>query len=357
MPKLTERVPPAAQAAALRATFALPKRVRRGIAGRPIRIDGQELALDAQLLLRLMSLSGSTLVPHPDPVTVREQLDAMAVQVGDRTLPHLPTQEVAIPAPHGTIRARLYLPTGLESPAPLLVYYHGGGFTIGSLNSHDNTARFLAVHAGVRVLSVDYRLAPEFPFPAGIEDAVAAFEWAHAHAADLGIDATRIAVGGDSAGGNLSAVVAQHTTAGGGPSPAFQLLIYPATDCRPTRRRSDELFGRGFYLTSEDRDWFEGHLIPKDADPADPMLSPLLAKDLSGLPPTYLVTAGFDPLRDEGEEYARALEKAGVPVAWRRQPDLIHGFVNFLGIGRRFREATLEIAAALRAGLALTRTS
>lgn len=352
MTTLSERVPVGAQAAALRVTFALPKRVRRRLAGKPVRLDGQELALDAQLLLRLIAVNGTRLGSDTTPEIARTQLETSVTLVADRTLPHVPSHDLAIPAPHGPIAARLYTPDDVGHPSPLLVYYHGGGFTVGSINSHDNTARFLAVHAGVRVLSVNYRLAPEDPFPAGAEDAISAFEYAHAHAGELGVDPERIAVGGDSAGGNLSAVVAQQTTSRGGPAPAFQLLIYPATDCS-VRRRSCELFSSGFFLTTEDMDWFEGHLITDDAHRTDPRLSPLLAEDLSGLPPAYLVTAGFDPLRDEGEDYARAMLKAGVPVVMRRQKDLVHGFVNFLGAGRRFREASLEIAAALRTGLAL----
>lgn len=352
MTTLSERVPVGAQAAALRATFALPKRVRRGLAGKPIRLDGQELALDAQLLLRLMAVNGTTLGTDTTPEIARTQFETSVTLVADRTLPQLPFQDLAIPTPHGSIGARLYTPDDIEHPSPLLVYYHGGGFAIGSINSHDNTARFLAVHAGVRVLSVDYRLAPEYPFPTGVEDAISAFEYAYAHAGELGVDPERIAVGGDSAGGNFSAAVAQQTTLRGGPAPAFQLLIYPATDFT-VRRRSYELFGSGFFLTADDVDWFEGHLITDDAHRTDPRLSPLLGEDLAGLPPAYLVTAGFDPLRDEGEVYARAMMKAGVPVVLQRQQDLVHGFVNFLGAGRRFREATLEIAAALRTGLAL----
>ncbi|MGH3951219.1 MAG: alpha/beta hydrolase, partial [Pseudonocardiaceae bacterium] len=197
------------------------------------------------------------------------------------------------------------------------------------------------------------RLAPENPFPAGCDDALAAFDFAHANAEELGCDPLRIAVGGDSAGGNLGAMVAQQATLRGGRTPAFQLLIYPVVDFT-VRRRSRQLFADGFFLTSSDMDWFEGNYIPDDVDKAHPRLSPLLAEDLSGLPPAYLVTAGFDPLRDEGEEYAHAMRKAGVPVALSRQSDLIHGFVTFLGVGRRFRDATLEIAGALRTGLALS---
>jgi acetyl esterase len=164
------------------------------------------------------------------------------------------------------------------------------------------------------------------------------------------VDPARIAVGGDSAGGNLAAVTSQVTTRRGGPAPKFQLLFYPATDFS-TRRRSRDLFGVGLFLTDADMDWFEGHYVPAGTDLTDPRLSPLLAEDLSGLPPAYIATAGFDPLRDEGEAYAKRLQEAGVPTALSRQPDLMHGYVSFLGVGRRFREATMEAAGALRLGL------
>ena len=230
------------------------------------------------------------------------------------------------------------------------MFFHGGGWVIGTRASHDNAFRFLAKHAGVRVLSIEYRLAPEYPFPSATEDALAAFEYAVAKASDLGADPARIAVGGDSAGGNLAAVTAQQTVKRGGPAPAFQLLIYPATDFA-RRYRSRDLFADDLFLTDVHMKWFEGHYVPEGTDLTDPRLSPLLADDLSGLPPALVVTAGFDPLRDEGEAYAEKLREAGVEVAVRRHADLIHGFLNFTGVGSRFREAVAETAGALRQGL------
>jgi acetyl esterase len=230
------------------------------------------------------------------------------------------------------------------------VFFHGGGWVIGTRASHDNAVRFLAKHAGVRVLSIEYRLAPEFPFPAAAEDALAAFEYAVAKAGDLGADPARIAVGGDSAGGNLAAVTAQQAVRRGGPVPAFQLLIYPATDFA-RRYRSQDLFAEDLFLTDVHMKWFEGHYVPEGTDLTDPRLSPLRADDLRGLPPALVVTAGFDPLRDEGEAYAEKLREAGVDVALRRHDDLIHGFINFTGVGTRFREALAEMAGALRQGL------
>ncbi|MFI6030641.1 alpha/beta hydrolase [Amycolatopsis magusensis] len=337
------------QAAAAQVLYALPTPVKRLIAGAPIRLDGQELALDAQLLLRLQQLTGAELAGQSVERS-RADLDVSRHLVSGKPIEPVHTRELTIPASAGGIEATLYTPEGLPEPSGLLVFFHGGGWVVGTRNSHDNTARFLAKHAGVRVLSVDYRLAPEHPFPAAAEDALAAFDYAHAKAGELGADPARIAVGGDSAGGNLAAVTALVTTRRGGPAPAFQLLFYPAVDMS-TRRRSREIFGNGFFLTDAQMTWFADHYAPEGVDRTDIRMSPLLAEDLSGLPPAYLATAGFDPLRDEGEAYAKKLEEAGVPVALNRQEDLIHGYVNFLGIGRRFREATAEAAGALRLGL------
>ncbi|MFE0511271.1 alpha/beta hydrolase [Streptomyces sp. NPDC058964] len=338
------------QAAAVRALFALPGPLRRLIAGAPVRRDGQELALDAQLLLLLMRLSGNRLVDPGGVGPTRAATDLGRHVVSGPPIEPVATREITIPVEHGELAATLYTPAGLDTPSGLLLFFHGGGWVVGSRTSHDNTVRFLSERAGVRALSVEYRMAPEHIFPAAVDDALAAFDFAHAKAADLGADPERIAVGGDSAGGNLAAVTAQLATRRGGPAPAFQLLFYPATDAS-RHRRSRALFADGFFLTSADMDWFADHYAPESVDRTDPRLSPLLAADLTGLPPAYIATAGFDPLRDEGEAYARSLSEAGVTVALSRQPDLFHGYVNFLGIGRRFREATAEAAGALRLAL------
>ncbi|WP_410563662.1 alpha/beta hydrolase [Amycolatopsis sp. cmx-4-61] len=342
-------LPVRAQAAASQLAFWLPAPVRRAIAGRTVRIDGQELALDAQLLLRLQQIARAELV-RGSVEQSRALLDQGRHLVSGKPIEPVSVREIAVPTPDGDLPATLYTPVGLPEPSPLLVFFHGGGWVVGTRSSHDNAVRFLAKHAGVRVLSIEYRLAPEFPFPAATEDALAAFEYAVAKASDLGADPARIAVGGDSAGGNLAAVTAQQAVRRGGPVPAFQLLIYPATDFA-RRYRSQDLFAENLFLTDVHMKWFEGHYVPKGTDPADPRLSPLHAADLSGLPPALVVTAGFDPLRDEGEAYAEKLREAGVEVALRRHEDLIHGFINFTGVGTRFREALAETAGALRQGL------
>ena len=342
-------LPVRVQAAASQLAFWLPAPLRRAVAGRPVRLDGQDLALDAQLLLRLQKLAGAELV-QGSVERSRALLDTGRRLVSGKPIEPVSVREIAVPTPDGDLPTTLYTPAGLPEKSPLLVFFHGGGWVIGTRASHDNAVRFLAKHAGVRVLSIEYRLAPEFPFPAATEDALAAFEYAVAKAGDLGADPARIAVGGDSAGGNLAAVTAQQAVRRGGPVPAFQLLIYPATDFA-RRYRSQDLFAEDLFLTDVHMKWFEGHYVPEGTDLTDPRLSPLRADDLSGLPPALVVTAGFDPLRDEGEAYAEKLREAGVDVALRRHDDLIHGFINFTGVGTRFREALAEMAGALRQGL------
>jgi acetyl esterase len=340
-------LPVRVQAAASQLAFWLPAPLRRAVAGRPVRLDGQDLALDAQLLLRLQKLAGAELVQGSVEQS-RALLDTGRHLVSGKPIEPVSVREINVPTPDGDLPATLYTPVGLPEKSPLLVFFHGGGWVIGTRASHDNAVRFLAKHAGVRVLSIEYRLAPAVP--AAAEDALAAFEYAVAKASDLGADPARIAVGGDSAGGNLAAVTAQQAVRRGGRAPAFQLLIYPATDFA-RRYRSQDLFAEDLFLTDVHMKWFEGHYVPEGADLTDPRLSPLRADDLSGLPPALVVTAGFDPLRDEGEAYAKKLREAGVEVALRRHDDLIHGFINFTGVGTRFREALAEMAGALRQGL------
>jgi acetyl esterase len=342
MPQLAEKIPPSVAGAVLRAVFALPGPVRRLIAGRPVVRDGQRLALDAQLLLLMTRLEGASLTGATVP-EARQGL-ARGQQYINR-LPERPVRTRDLTAAD-RIPARLYEPKGLAEGSPLLVFFHGGGWVIGDIDTHDSVCRYLAVNAEVRVLSVDYRLAPEHRFPAAADDALAAYAWAVRNAAALGASPEAVAVGGDSAGGNLAAVVGAFADR----RPDFALLFYPATDMS-VRRRSRELFADGFYLTDADMVWFSDHYCPDVARRTDPKVSPLLADDLSGFPATYLVTAGFDPLRDEGEAFAKRLQESGVRVALRRQEDLIHGFANMWGLGGRFQEALSEAAGALRTGL------
>jgi len=330
--------------------YVLPGGVRRALAGRPLRMEGQTLDPDMQLLLRLERLTteGGT----QSPARRRRHQEVAAALGGGRPVGGVLVTPMTVPAQHGELAARLYVPGELATGSPLLVFLHGGSWVTGSLNTHEALCRYLALRADVRVLSIDYRLAPENPFPAAVEDALTAFRFARTHASDLGADPAAIAMGGDSAGANLSAVTAYLTARAGEPTPAFLMLLYPPCDA-VNLARSREQFGRGFFLTEADIEWAMDHYFPSRADRGDARASTLLADDLSGLPPTYLATAGFDPLRDEGERYAQRLAQAGVPVVLRRHPDLIHGFANMIGLSTRCREAVAEAASALRIGLAL----
>jgi len=259
---------------------------------------------------------------------------------------------LAAEGPHGAIPLRLYRPLGTlaEQVLPALVYYHGGGWVIGDLDTHDTLCRELANHSGCAVVSVDYRLAPEHRFPAAVDDSIAAARWVHRQAAALRLDPDRIAVGGDSAGGNLAAVVALAARHAGDLPLAYQLLIYPATD-QHRSAPSHTTNGEGYLLTRDTMAYFTGHYIPEPALYADWRASPLLHPDLSRLPPALVLTAGYDPLRDEGLAYAQKLTEAGnraTHLSFERQ---IHGFIL---MGKVLDEANTAVrlcAAALRDAL------
>ena len=339
----------------LKAACALPPRLSRLLFGKPPTIDGQELACDVHAMLRLARMSGTDSFTNGLPPEEARAFSRLGAAAGEwhPKIPMARVEAIQIPSPEGSIGARFYLPNGLPggTAPPLLVYFHGGGFVIGDLDTHDGVCRFIAAAAGLAVLSVDYRLAPEHQFPAGIDDAWTAFTWALASAAELGVDPARIAVGGDSAGGNLAANVCLRGKAEDGPTPAMQLLIYPVADSAE-EPRSRQLFSQNFLLTKTDIDRFEHFYIGPGDDIDDPRISILKAADLSGLPPAYVTTAGFDPLRDEGEAYAIRMRAAGTKVALRRHPELIHGFANQTAFSRSSRAAMLELAGALRMGLA-----
>jgi acetyl esterase len=294
-----------------------------------------------------------SLLPENDFETLplaeaRAQVDHEARIFAGPPLPMAWVRELSIPTPEGAIVGRLYVADEGDTDR-LLVYYHGGGWVVGGLTSADSVCRFLARHAGVSVLSVAYRLAPEHPFPAAPDDALAAFRFAVERAADWGHDPDRIAIGGDSAGGNLAAVVCQDLRTADQPRPAFQLLFFPVTDLS-TRHSSYDAFADGFFLTRRQMDWYRGHYLA-DQSPDHVRISPLLADDLAGLPAAYIATSGFDVLRDEGEAYAARMAQAGVHVALRRHPQLVHAFVNATGVGRTGRDAMLEACGALRLGV------
>ena len=251
-------------------------------------------------------------------------------------------QDLRTDAAHGAVPLRHYRPAGAADGAvlPALVYFHGGGWTIGDLDTHDVLCRELANGAGCAVLAVDYRRGPEHRFPAAVDDSIAATRWVHANAAALGVDPARLAVGGDSAGGNLAAVVALAARDAGGPPIAFQLLIYPATDMR-AGAPSHQTNGDGYLLTRDTITYFHDHYIDDRRHDLDWRASPLLAENLAGLPPAFVLTAGYDPLRDEGLAYSQRLSEAGnrvTHVCFERQ---IHGFIT---MGRVIDEANAAVA-------------
>lgn len=336
---------------ALRTALSTPAPALRRLVGpAPVNDRGSPLDLQTQALLRLMAerrRSPFELGVH----LMRRDMDLQAPIADLKPAPMHRVEDRWIHGADDTIRVRVYEPAARSSRArPLLLYFHGGGWVIGSLDSHDSVCRHLASRAGCVVASVDYRLAPEHRFPAAPRDAIAAFRWAASHAGELGVDPGRIAVGGDSAGGNLAAVVARDARAHA-VAPAFQLLIYPATDLSRSFA-SHRTFARGFLLEQDTMDWFlEAYLADPARDVHDPLGSPLAADDLRGAAPAYVVTAGFDPLRDEGEAYAKKLGEHGVPVELRCEEGLVHGFFSMGGVVDAARAAVDRAADALVRGL------
>ena len=260
-------------------------------------------------------------------------------------------EPLAIETTDGVIPARLYTPRSLRELnglAPCLVFFHGGGWVIGDLDTHDVVCRKLADEGQLIVISVDYRRAPEYKFPAAVDDAIAATAWIAGRARDLGIDASHLVVGGDSAGGNLAAVVAISARDGNGPDIAGQVLVYPATDfamTHPSHREPET----SILLTHTVIRWFRDHYLARAADAEDWRASPARSQTLGDLPPAYVLTAGADPLRDEGEEYARRLEQAGVPVTYRTFPGQFHGFFTMGKLLDQANIAVRDIGGWLRA--------
>ena len=299
-------------------------------------------------ILDLMASAGTPSLAAGTPEQARLGMVAMTVGVRDpATLaPVRQTRELLLPGPAGELPARLYLPE-TDGPVPTVVFFHGGGFVLGDLETHDDHARLLCHQAGVAVLSIDYRLAPEHPFPAAYDDCLAATVWAVEHIAELGGDASRVAVAGDSAGGNLAAAVALRARDAGITLKA-QLLLYPATDLREDETHSSRRENaEGFFLTAEDMAWFGNAYVPTAAQRLHPRASVLLEPDLAGVAPAVLCTAEFDPLRDEGNAYAKALAAAGVEVRHTEFAGLIHGFYG-MGV---YVPAAAAAVAALNADL------
>ncbi|MGH3411723.1 MAG: alpha/beta hydrolase [Marmoricola sp.] len=336
----------------LRTALGLPPRVQRLLAGAPVVREGQTLSTETQLMLRLESIGGVPPVETLPWAEGRVELDRQGAMVGGRQ-PIGSIRDLEVPGAEGPLPARLYTPTTrlADDAAPTMLFLHGGGMTYGGLRSHDAAARHLAENSGVQLLAVEYRLAPEHPFPACVDDAAAAYAWLVGHAAEVGADAQRLAVGGDSAGGYLAATTAIRAAEQELPL-RFQLLVYPCTDFveASASRRS---FGEGFFLTNEFIDRCTDAFFPPATDREAPLASIGRRESFpDGLAPAYVVTAGFDPLRDEGEAYGHLLAEHGVEVELRRYPSMIHGFFNVVGVGREPAAYNREIAARLAAGLA-----
>lgn len=302
---------------------------------------------EVRALLEMMDAQGMPPLESQDPAEARAARVEGMKMMGGAPIALDRVEDMTIPGPGGQIPVRVYArESGDRRPA--LVYFHGGGFVFGNLDTHDAVCRSLAKESGAVVISVDYRLAPEHKFPAAVEDSYAATLWVAANAEHLGIDSNRIAVGGDSAGGNLATVVAMRCRDAGGPKLALQVLIYPVTDCSSFETESHRELADGYFLTRSAMEWFTGHYLPSAEEKRNPEASPLLARNLKGLPPAVVITAEFDPLRDEGEAYAKRLKDAGVPVTVSRYPGMIHGFVSMHGVLAGGRKAIQEAAEFTR---------
>jgi acetyl esterase len=307
------------------------------------------VALDpqARTFLDQLEALGSPPMSEQTPEEARAGFRLMAAVAGSAEEP-APTEDRSVPGPAGDIRVRIYRPK-TDRTLPVVVFFHGGGFVIGDIETHDTTCQRLAAGVPAVVVSVDYRLAPEHPFPAAVDDCEAATAWVCAHSAEFGADPARLAVAGDSAGGNLAAVVSRRARDAGGPPIAFQLLVYPGTDMTRSLPSHVEN-GTGYLLDSDAMTWFRDQYMG-DADPRQPDASPLFVDDLSGLPPALVVTAEFDPLRDEGEAYADRMRQAGVAVTTSRYDGMIHGFYGLDSIFDSAKKATSETVTALRDAL------
>ena len=296
---------------------------------------------------QLATMGGKPL--HETPPAEARKTPLPPALAGDEQ-PVARVEDRRIPGPAGAIAVRVYWPsTGRRLPA--LIFAHGGGFVLGNIESADRPCRALANLSGAVVINVDYRLAPEHPFPAAVDDFDAVTQYVAEHADEFGIDPHRLAVGGESAGGNLAAVTAIVARDRGTPAIAFQLLIYPQVDMTDVDRPSMREFASGYFITREIIDYFTGHYLSRASDPLDPRASPLLASDLTGLPPAFIMTAECDPLRDQGEEYARRLQQSGVKVMLKRYDGMFHPFFSLAAIIDEAKVAHADAAAALRDAL------
>ncbi len=312
-------------------------------------LDGQVLDGDAEWLFRVRERAGEQPMNLLTPEKARRADLIAKLVAGGEAEPMLEVRDLRIPTSAGTLPARLYVPHEECEPGVGMLYFHGGGFVVGSIDTHDASVRVLARVSGTRILSVDYRRSPEHPFPAPIDDGMEAYAWVQVHGKTVGFEPTRVAVGGDSVGGSLAAVICHLVKAQGGVMPCFQLLVYPATD-RIVEHPSWTLFGEGLPLTRDLLNWFMEHYA-QGRDVRDPRISPCHFEQFEGLAPAHLAIAGFDLLRDEGLDYGERLKAAGVPVTVKLYSSLFHGFMQTTGLVPASGVALEEIGIALRKGL------
>jgi acetyl esterase/lipase len=338
----------AVQKRLLKAMLSLPTPVLRAAAGgRAVYVGGR--TLDPRLQFLLQMAAARTPLQSLPMEEARRTYDEQWALIAARPEPEVKRETISVAGPAGDIPVRLYRPAEQDPAIPPLVYAHFGGGTLGGLDGSDAFCSILARGLRGPVLSVDYRLAPEHRFPAGIEDMLAVFRHAREQSHDLGGPDEHAAVGGDSIGGNFAAVLCQELKRLGEPQPSLQLLLYPALDA--TAETQSMVTYQGFPPSRELMDWQFAHYIGPGDSPADPRISPLKAQDVSGLAPAVVVTAGFDPLQDQGEAYARHLLDAGVPVVFRCYDPLVHGFCAFTGVVPAADCACREVAGLVREGL------
>jgi acetyl esterase len=304
------------------------------------------MSLDPQTKFVLEQLAAAG-APPLESLTPEQARTAFMLPRGE-VEPVGKVEDRTIPGPASDIPVRIYYPADSQMTYPALVFYHGGGWVVGNIDTHDDVCRALTNYANCVTISVDYRLAPEHKFPAAVEDAYAAVEYVYNHAKDFQVDLSRIAVGGDSAGGNLAAVVTNLAKDRNTPSICFQLLIYPSTNVGGEPTASMRENAEGYFLTKGTMEWFRNCYLNGEEDKLNPLLSPILYEDFNGLPPALVITAEYDPLRDEGEEYASKLKAAGVEVEVIRYDGTIHGFISMSAVINQGKEALKKAGQALK---------
>lgn len=337
---MPDRVPPIARAGRFLVTHPEPvlRLLRRT---EPVWVEGRRLHRGVQALLSLGEATGQVSDDRTDVARMRAEMRRLA-RAGSPSRREVHGLDRVIPGPGGDLPVRIYRPFGAAARPPAIVYAHGGGFVTGDLETHDPTCRLLAAESGCVVVAVDYRLAPEHPFPAAVDDVVAGYAWVVDHADELGTEPGHVGVMGDSAGATLTAVLCIEARRLGLPVPRAQCLVYPLVDMA-MRFDSYRTCGEGFGLTTEAIGWYRDRYLGDAFDPTDPRVSPLCEPDLAGLPPAIVITAGFDPLRDDGRAYADALGAAGVPVVYRCYDDMIHAFHGMLVVPEAYA-AAVDIA-------------